>query len=26
MEDVKILEHSIEEPFGVEGTECYESW
>jgi len=26
MEDVQILEYSIEEPFGVEGAECYESW
>ena len=26
MEDVGILEYSIEEPFGVEGAECYESW
>jgi len=25
MENVKILEYSIEEPFGVEGAECYES-
>jgi hypothetical protein len=25
MEDVGILEYSIEEPFGVEGAECYES-
>jgi len=25
MEDVEILEYSIEEPFGVEGAECYES-
>ena len=24
MEDVGILEYSIEEPFGVEGAECYE--
>ncbi|MCF7630797.1 hypothetical protein L3K75_12350 [[Ruminococcus] lactaris] len=28
MKDVEILEYSIEEPFGVEGEECYErlSW
>jgi len=25
MKDVEILEYSIEEPFGVEGAECYES-
>jgi len=25
MENVEILEYSIEEPFGVEGAECYES-
>jgi len=25
MEDVGILEYSIEELFGVEGAECYES-
>jgi len=25
MENVGILEYSIEEPFGVEGAECYES-
>ena len=25
MEDMQILEYSIEEPFGVEGAECYES-
>jgi len=25
MEDVKILEYGIEELFGVEGAECYDS-
>jgi len=25
MENVQILEYSIEEPFGVEGAECYDS-
>jgi len=26
MENVQILEYSFEEPFGVEGAECYDSW